>query len=45
MGIKTDLETATSKLSLRGYLNLPVPPKEELVSEIKRLKKKRMRSY
>ncbi|MGB2153118.1 MAG: quinolinate synthase NadA [Flavobacteriaceae bacterium] len=41
MGIKTDLETATSKLSLRGYLNLPVPPKEELVSEIKRLKKEK----
>ncbi|MDC1080532.1 quinolinate synthase NadA [Flavobacteriaceae bacterium] len=41
MGIKTDLETATSKLSLGGYLNLPVPPKEELVSEIKRLKKEK----
>ena len=41
MGIKTDIETATSKLSLRGYLNLPVPPKEELVSEIKRLKKEK----
>ena len=41
MGIQTDLETATSKLSIRGYLNLPVPPKEELVSEIKRLKKEK----
>jgi quinolinate synthase len=41
MGIQPDLETATSKLSIRGYLNLPVPPKEELVSEIKRLKKEK----
>jgi len=38
MGVITDFETATSKLSLRGYLNLPVPPKEELISHIKRLK-------
>ena len=41
MGIQPDLETATSKISIRGYLNLPVPPKEELVSEIKRLKKEK----
>ncbi|MDG1263009.1 MAG: quinolinate synthase NadA [Flavobacteriaceae bacterium] len=38
MGVITDFETATSKLSLRGYLNLPVPPKDELISHIKRLK-------
>ncbi|MCH1539527.1 MAG: quinolinate synthase NadA [Flavobacteriaceae bacterium] len=39
--MQPDLETATSKLSIRGYLNLPVPPNEELVSEIKRLKKEK----
>ena len=38
MGIITNFEAASSKLSLRGYLNLPVPPKEELISNIKRLK-------
>ena len=41
MGIKADLEIATTTLAARGYLNLPVPPKEELVSEIKRLKKQK----
>jgi len=38
MGNKIDLKTATSNLNIRGYLNLPVPPKEDLVSEIKHLK-------
>ena len=38
MGNKIDLKTATSNLNIRGYLKLPVPPKEDLVSEIKRLK-------
>lgn len=38
MGNKIDLKTATSNLNIRGYLKLPVPRKEDLVSEIKRLK-------
>ena len=38
MGNKIDLKTAASDLNVRGYLKLPVPPKEDLVSEIKRLK-------
>ena len=38
MGNIKDLKTATSNLNIRGYLKLPVPPKEDLVSEIKRLK-------
>lgn len=38
MSNKIDLKTAASNLNIRGYLKLPVPPKEVLVSEIKRLK-------
>ena len=41
MGNIKDLKTATSNLNIRGYLRLPVPPKEDLVSEIKRLKKEK----
>ena len=38
MDTKADLEIATTTLAARGYLKLPVPPKDEIVSEIKRLK-------
>ena len=38
MGTKADLEIATTTLAARGYLKLPVPPKDKIVSEIKRLK-------
>jgi quinolinate synthase len=38
MGTKADLEIATTTLAARGYLKLPVPTKETIVSEIKRLK-------
>ena len=38
MSNKIDLKTAASNLNIRGYLKLPVPPKKDLVSEIKRLK-------
>lgn len=38
MDTKADLEIATTTLAARGYLKLPVPPKDKIVSEIKRLK-------
>ena len=38
MGTKADLEIATTTLAARGYLKLPVPTKDKIVSEIKRLK-------
>ena len=38
MGTKADLEIATTTLAARGYLKLPVPTKETIVPEIKRLK-------
>jgi len=38
MGTKADLEIATTTLASRGYLKLPVPKKDTIVSEIKRLK-------
>ncbi len=41
MGTKADLEIATTTLAARGYLKLPVPTKDTIVSEIKRLKKER----
>ena len=41
MGTKADLEIATTTLAARGYLKLPVPTKDTIVSEIKRLKKEK----
>jgi len=41
MGTKADLEIATNTLAARGYLKLPVPAKNNIVSEIKRLKKEK----
>ena len=38
MDTKADLEIAATTLAARGYLKLPVPPKDKIVSEIKRLK-------
>ena len=38
MDTKADLEIATTTLAARGYLKLPVPTKDTIVSEIKRLK-------
>ena len=41
MNTKVDLKIATTTLAARGYLNLPVPSKDTIASEIKRLKKKK----
>ena len=41
MSIKADLEIATTTLAARGYLKLPVPSKDNIVSKIKGLKKKK----
>jgi len=41
MNTKVDLKIATTTLAARGYLNLPVPSKDTIVSEIKRLKKEK----
>ena len=41
MGTTADIKIATTTLAARGYLNLPVPPKEVLIPEIIRLKKEK----
>ena len=41
MDTKVDLKIATTTLAARGYLNLPVPSKDTIVSVIKRLKKEK----
>ena len=41
MDTKLNLKIATTTLAARGYLNLPVPSKDTIASEIKRLKKKK----
>ena len=41
MDTKLNLKIATTTLAARGYLNLPVPSKDTIVSEIKRLKKEK----
>lgn len=41
MDTKLNLKIATTTLSARGYLNLPVPSRDTIVSEIKRLKKEK----
>ena len=41
MDTKLNLKIATTTLAARGYLNLPVPSRDTIVSEIKRLKKEK----
>ena len=41
MDTKVDLKIATTTLAARGYLNLPVPSNDTIVSAIKRLKKEK----
>ena len=41
MDTKVDLKIAPTTLATRGYLNLPVPSQDTIVSEIKRLKKEK----